>query len=267
MSDSRMARALALLICFLLIPSAAFAGAVSPHMPGEVIEPAYKVLPEGLTTDVPLGLPESERVDYSYFDDALFVGDSVSEKLRTYVVTQRRSDPGFMGSAQFFTGVSFGSRTAVRAVTQNSRFPEYNGKKMSIQDAVAASGCKKVFIMLGMNDAAFGIDKAVENMVTVIGSILEKNPDVTIFIESATPRVSGSHPTVKELFQYDLLLYETVKAMNHVYFIDVAYPMRDEKGNLYEKYCADSGSMAIHLNNNGCRVWIDWLLSHALTED
>ncbi|MBO4367932.1 MAG: hypothetical protein J5859_04390 [Clostridia bacterium] len=228
---------------------------------------AYKVLVDKLTTDIPLGLQESERVDFSYFNDSLFVGDSVSGKLATYVMKQRRTDPGFMGTAQFFVADSFSCRNALKQVTDTSKHPTYKGKKMTIEDAVAASGSKKVFIMLGMNDAAFGIDKAVDNMVTVIERIRDKNPETTIFIQSATPRIRGSQPTTKELFKYDLLLYETVKDMDHVYFVDVAHAMRDEDGNLREMLCSDLTTMTLHLNDKGCQVWVEWLVRHALTED
>lgn len=270
MNNDIIKRLVALLICLLTAFSCAFAeDGSSLQVTGEEILPDYTILMDKLTTDKPLGIQETERVDDSYFDDVLFVGDSVSEKLRTFVLKKRRDDPGYMGGAQFFTGVSFGSRTAIRAVTDSSKHPTYNGKKMTIEDAVVASGCGKVYIMLGMNDAAFGIDKAVENMLEVIRRIKEKAPDVKIFIQSATPRMYGTNPTTKELFKYDIVLYEAVKQLadQDVYFVDVAFPMRDEEGNLKEKLCSDTASMALHLSNSGCELWIEWLYRHALIEE
>ena len=45
---------------------------------------------------VPGGVPASERVDTSYFDDVVFIGDSVSLKLQYYVRDQRKSDENFL---------------------------------------------------------------------------------------------------------------------------------------------------------------------------
>ena len=49
------------------------------------------------------------EVPYTFFDDAVFVGDSVSLKLNLYVSAQRKSDSAFMGTAQFLTPGSYGT--------------------------------------------------------------------------------------------------------------------------------------------------------------
>ncbi|MBR6766525.1 MAG: hypothetical protein IKM02_01095 [Clostridia bacterium] len=49
------------------------------------MSPEYEVLKGVPDTDRVLGLPECELVDHSYFNDTVFIGDSVSEKLRLYV--------------------------------------------------------------------------------------------------------------------------------------------------------------------------------------
>ena len=38
-------------------------------------------------------LPESPRAEDSYFDDAVFIGDSVSLKLNLYVTKNRQNNP------------------------------------------------------------------------------------------------------------------------------------------------------------------------------
>ena len=99
-------------------------------------------------------LPESPRVEDSYFDDAIFIGDSVSLKLNLYVTKSRQSNSTLLGKAQFLTAGSMGSGNALQEVSDDSIHPLYNGEKMSLADAVAASGAKKVYSMLGMNDLA-----------------------------------------------------------------------------------------------------------------
>ena len=49
-----------------------------------------------------LGLPGNLRVEDGFFNDTLFVGDSVTRKLELYVRNQRKTNPGLLGDARFF---------------------------------------------------------------------------------------------------------------------------------------------------------------------
>lgn len=229
----------------------------------------YVIVKDALTTEEPLGLPAGGRVDDSYFDDAVFIGDSVSEKLNMYVAKVRKTGGPVLGKANFLTAVSFGSRNALKPVSSGSLHPAYNGKKMLLEDAIAAMGAKKIYIMFGMNDVQVsGIEKSLENMKELLRRIHKKNPDAIFFIESATPRCGSGNPTTKDLFCYDLALYEMCAELGEgVYFVDVAYALRDAKGDLYKDCCADTGSMALHLNEKGCKVWLEYLYTHTLPEE
>lgn len=218
-------------------------------------------------TDRLLGLQGTEWVPDSYFDDAVFIGDSVSMKLNYYVTNARKTQPNLLGNAQFLTVTSFGIRNALKPVTSTSVHPTYQGQKMKVEDIVAAMGAKKVFIMLGMNDVGiYGYERTAEKMIELLYQIKQKSPDVQIFVQSATPRLSGSNPTTEELFMYNVKLYEKIVELKgyDVYFLDVAYIMRDENGKLPEEYCSDPEKMALHFNNAACKMWVDFLYTHAL---
>ena len=131
------------------------------------------------------------EVPYSFFKDAVFVGDSVSLKLNLYVSAQRKTDSNFMGTAQFLTPGSYGTGNELKELgSDNSVHPSYNGTEMYLADAIQSMGAKKVFIMLGMNDiAVYGNDGAVKNMETVLTEIKEKNPETSIYVQSMTPIV------------------------------------------------------------------------------
>jgi len=225
-------------------------------------ETDYEITENKLNTVEPLGVQETPAADMSWFDDALFLGDSVSKKLESYVTVKRREEPDFMGKAIFFTSVSLGLRTILLPITDATIHPTYNGEKLRIEQAVAATGCKKLYIMLGMNDAAFGNEDAVKNLLTLIDDARSANPELMVVIQSCTPRVSGDNPTNAQLFGLDLAIYEAVKDMDNVYFVDVAWAMRDGNGCLVRDYCVDLGGMALHLSDKGCEVWINWLLTH-----
>ena len=217
---------------------------------------------------VPGGIPESERVDTSYFDDVVFIGDSVSLKLQYYVRDQRQIDETFLGKAQFLTAGSFSYINALKPVSEESVHPSYQGTKMLLEDSIAACGAKKLYIMLGMNDIAGGrYDATLENLTTVISRILEKSPDVVFYFQSVTPRTADSQTTKlnNEIIRgYNERLLQYCED-NGYYFIDVYAALCDENGDLPPEYCSDpksSGGMGIHFTNAACEAWLDYLYTH-----
>ena len=51
------------------------------------------------TAAQPGEVPASAAVEDSYFDDAVFIGDSVSLKLKNYVIEKRQTTADFLGKA------------------------------------------------------------------------------------------------------------------------------------------------------------------------
>ena len=217
-------------------------------------------------TREPLGLPECDAVDNDYFDGTVIIGDSVTLKLQQYVTNQRKTDSSLLGGARFIAIGSMGTHNALENISEDSLHPTIKGKKMKIEDALAAFGAKKAYIMLGMNDVYLcGLETSVENMFEFISRIREKSPDIEIFIESATPRVGNANPTSQLLFDYDLRLYEEVVKRDDplLHFVDVAYIMRDENGRLIKSYCSDLEGMGLHFTDIACEKWIEYLYTHA----
>ncbi|MBW7571691.1 GDSL-type esterase/lipase family protein [Caproiciproducens faecalis] len=209
----------------------------------------------------------SAKADASYLDDAVFIGDSVSLKLKNYVTAKRKSDPSFFGKAQFLAAGSMGSGNALKPLNTSSIHPSYNGNKALLEDNVAAMGAKKVYIMLGANDLAlYGIDGSVDNMSKLIGKIKGKSPEAKIFVQSATPIIKEQQMTTlnnPNLSAYDAKLAEMCKK-NGYYYIDVAAVMRNSEGNLIPEYCSDPDNLGIHFTDKACQVWIDYILTHTV---
>ena len=244
----------------------------TPNPYVDLMPTEYEKIPDAYNTYEPMGLPECERVDDSYFDDAVFIGDSVTQKLEFYVKAKRKEQPDFLGKAKFLAVGSMGSGNVLGKVTSKSLHPTYQGQKMTVEDAVAACGANKVFIMLGMNDVyAYGKEKSVEHYATLVNRIREKSPNCKIFVEAVTPRIKGydREPTTKSLFEYDQVLYDYVleNRENDIYYVDVAYAVRDDEvGALVREYCSDADGMGIHFTDAGCAVWVDYLYTHALPQ-
>ena len=217
----------------------------------------------------PLGLQEGPRVNDSYFNNTVFVGDSVTLKLYYYVREQRQgAQPDLLGNAIFLCAGSLGSGNVQQPITGDSIHPTLRGSKVHIDDAVAEVGAEKVYIMLGMNDLAeYGVEGSVSNMMKLIESIRAKSPNVQIYIQSATPRIRGKDQKTlnnANLLMYDIMLYRAVAALSsqNVYFVDVASVMRDADGYLPNEYCSDPEAQGVHFTNQACGVWIDYLYTH-----
>ena len=207
-------------------------------------------------------LPQGSEVEKSHFDDAVFVGDSVSVMLQYYCTSTKA-----LGEAKFLCAGSLSATNALAPVTQASVHPSFQGIKVKVEDGVAASGANKVYIMLGINNISFGLDKSTGDMVELIEGILEKSPEVSIYIQSVTPMSKASNILSQglnneKIRQYNLRM-EEICAERGWYFVNVAEAFCDSEGYLPAEYCSDYSGMGIHFTNAAAQHWIAYLKTHA----
>lgn len=246
-------------------PESASSAESSPETSaGESSSEASSAKPANTT---PAGaLAEGDRVADSYFDDAVFIGDSVSLKLTKYITAQRNAGKTDLGKAQFLTIGNMGSGNAQKSMEDETCvLPTYNGQKMYLEDSVAAMGAKKVYIMLGMNDVGlYGVEDSVANMTSLLAKIKEKSPEASIFVQSATPIVAGKEKGTwnnENFLLYNEKLLEMCKEKGY-YYVDVSSVMRLEDGSLKPEFCSDPDNMGVHFSDVGCQSWIDYLYTH-----
>lgn len=213
------------------------------------------------TDTVPV--PESAPVDASWFDDAAFVGDSVSVTLANY-----NSSYGTLGKAKFFCSVSLSQTNALSYQAGNERLPEYpagSGQHPRIEDGIAASGAKKVYLMLGMNCIASGVDRVSQDLVTLVSKIQEKSPGIAVLIESVTPMTADSPRADGSLNNFTIQEFnEKMKAIcqeKQWYYVNVAEAVTGDAGALKAEYSGDK-AMGIHFNYDGAAAWANYLLTH-----
>ena len=204
--------------------------------------------------------PTGEPVDASWFNDAVFVGDSVTLKLSYY------ADNGSLGDAQFLCQGSLSYYNAQWDLDHEDEVhPTIDGVKYQVQDGIAELGSKKVFVMLGMNDIGLnGVDQSIVNMIALTDKIMEKNPGVTLYIESVTPmlvesQLSGLNNTSIKEFDEKL---KTVCEEKGYHYLDIASAVDDGEGNLVPEYCGDPDAMGLHFSDEGCDQWVTYLKSH-----
>lgn len=203
-----------------------------------------------------------EAVDAAWFDDAVFVGDSVTLKLSYYC----DDNTDALGNVQFFCAGSLGYTNALWDLDrEDAVHPTYKGTTYLSADCASVTGASKVFVMLGMNDVGlYGVDGALESAETLLNNITANSPDAVIYVQSVTPIMEdaqGSTWNNETIRTFNEKLKELCKEKGYG-FLDVYSVMADENGNLHSEYCSDpisTGGMGIHFTDEACKAWTDYL--------
>lgn len=201
---------------------------------------------------------DSGRFD-AYFDDAVFLGDSITQSLRNYCIAQRRDDADFMGNAQFLAAVSM----SVRLASSDSRtLFQYRGNAVSVTEGLLKMGVGQVFIMLGVNDYAGKYpDATLAYFDTLIDAIQEKCEGIEIVIQSVTPVTKRfcqeRQITIEEWNGFNVLLEQLCEEKG-VQFLSFAELLMDAEGYLADDMTGDG---MFHLTPAANALWI-----HALRQ-
>lgn len=205
-------------------------------------------------------VPESEEGPVSFFDQAVFIGDSISMTLEAYC-----NASGALGGAQFLCAGSM-SPTNMLSGKILPEYPKGSGQKPAIEESVTATGAKVVYVMLGMDNIAYGIEKATGDYLTILNNIQTANPGVQIVVQSVTPMSDASTSYSEKLNNEQINAFnETMKEYcqtNRWYYVDVAEAFRDEEGFLKKEYCSDYSTMGMHFTYDGAKVWVQYLKTH-----
>lgn len=194
-------------------------------------------------------VPESEAVDDSYFDDAVFVGDSRTEGLKMY---------SGLDSSQFFSSVGMDVDKVF-----TDQVVSLNGQLLTVAQALEQASYSKVYIMLGMNELGWVYESVfADNYARIIDTIRESHPDATIYVQSILP-VSQWKDGSNDIYTNAnvVRLQKALVAMceeKGVNYVNVAEGIQDEQGHLPSKATQDG----VHLTPEYCQRWMDYLKTH-----
>jgi len=199
---------------------------------------------------------ETAPVSDSYFNDAVFIGDSLTEGLRLY---------NSLGEHQFLSYVGM-SLYGIGSL----KFPNEKGEPVySVIDMLASMhNVKKIYIMLGTNDhiAPDVMEYFIDNYGKFIDNIRKYRPDAMIYIQSILPvtpkkELEGRFKN-EYIYMYNDALLKLAKEKK-CYFIDLYNMCSDENGNLISEISPDG----IHLNIDYYKKWYSYLKTHAVGTD
>ena len=190
-------------------------------------------------------------MDSSYFDDAVFIGDSRTEGMITATG---------LYNAKAFTHKGLTVDTAFKDLVV-----EIDGQYYTVVNALNYTSFNKVYIMLGINETGWIYSsKFIEGYVKIIDAIKAANPNAQIYVQEILPvsnSVSSTHDYIKssKIDEYNQLLRQMAEEQQ-VYFIDTATSVAAEDGSLPEDAAVDG----IHMKNSYCQKWLDYLMTHTI---
>ncbi len=192
--------------------------------------------------------------DKPFFENAVFIGDSVTLALRNYCLKT-----GQLSGAQFLCAGNYSLRHGVLPPGGKDVVSlTYQGEPMSPAEALKACKADKAFLLLGMNDVVFGLDLAMKNWDTILQSIRRQCPDVDIYIQSLTPVMpafEGKKLNNASIDAYNAALRDFAWQEGCI-FVEVGESLKDENGALLPKFCSDN---KCHLTDAGVQAWLQVL--------
>lgn len=238
--------------------------AAEPHTassPQEGPPPQEAVVPvEASTEEEPQkpetggAVPESAAVENSYFDDAIFFGDSISTGIPLYHVADN-------AVVIAMTGINTDSVNTKKCIDIGAE------ERVTFLEAARQYGNrKKVYIMLGGNGLDLELESYIGGYKVFIDSVKEQYPDAVIYLQSITPVVSGYVNEIVPEIDNDLInernqaIMELAKREN-IYYLDVASALKNEQGALPD---AASPTDGMHFTPEYYHKWFDYLKRHTV---
>lgn len=216
-------------------------------------------------------------VNDAYFNDSVFVGNSIMLHYKNYVTSARGSVSGLLGNANFFAAASFSFYNNKNQTADQSdcAWPVYQGEKLNITSAVNKMGVQTVYLsLMALNDIAIykdgmtGVDETFVLLTALIDELKNTNSNLNIVIIGNTYLHSSSNNMGNKLNNGSIHTFNTKVLdycnQNGLDFIDVAYALVDDNGCLGTEFCSDVGSsVACHLNKNAFNAWTELLRDYA----
>lgn len=198
-------------------------------------------------------LAETEPVEDSWFDDAVFLGDSRTEGLQIY--------------SGLKTGTFFCYRGLSVFTAKTKACVNVGGKTLTLLEAINTNSWNKVYIMFGLNELGYPAATFEEGLLDLLDMVRTAQPEAVIYLQTLPPvnegiaRAKGSAAYVNN---------EKVDAFNEVVaraarekkvvLLDVATVLRNEAGILDPEHTADG----VHFRRLGYQTWLDYLRRHTM---
>lgn len=189
---------------------------------------------------------EFTDVDESYFDDAVFIGDSRTVGLHDY---------GGLDQADFFATVGLNVYDM-----WDEKFCETDAGKVTLAEALSAKKYGKIYFQIGINEMGRGtLDTFMEAYAWSVQVFRDLQPDAIIYVQGimhVTKEKSDADPIFNNrgLVERNMRIAELADNKT-IFYIDVNEVVCDGEGNLNPDLTFDN----LHLYGSKYNIWVDFL--------
>ena len=199
---------------------------------------------------VEANVPESAEADESYFADAAFVGDSLTQGLQLYDILD--------------TEVIANRGINLESIYNPDKIRVAEGYT-SVFNELERIQPKKIYVQLGMNDIAWRTEKDFSRLYgELIDKIHSDFPESILYVQSIFP-VTGWYAEKdngidnEKVVAYNKLLLDLANEKG-CYYLDVHSALVNENGVLPDDMSPDG----IHLNAPHYQKWFHYLKTHTV---
>lgn len=197
-------------------------------------------------------VPKGPWVESSYFDDALFVGDSITYGMQLY---------------NTMTNATVIAHTGINPETILTKAVIKVGEEtLTVLDAMKRHNPGKIYVMLGANGVAFlPQDTMMDYYGEFIDAIKAQHPDSVLYVQSILPVTAEKSQdeaySNTRIDEYNLSLMQLCKEKG-VHYLNVAEAFKDENGALPTEASPKDG---MHFGPTYYAKWFDYLKCHAVS--
>ena len=230
----------------------------NPAQPEKQPEPSQpdvtELTSERILSSAALVPNSGSSVGDEFFDDAAFVGDSITEGIKLYEVMTNAT----VVAARGINLDNVFTDDQIRTAQGNS----------TVMGALEAAEPKKIYIMFGANGVGWFTEQHFTDVYTkFVQAVKEQHPDSQIYLQSILPVTQEFDDSREDISndkinRYNELVVEIAEEQK-VHYLDVASAFKDEKGCLPE----DSNGDGMHFGNKYYQKWFDYLKSHTAAEE
>ena len=191
-----------------------------------------------------------QSVGKSYFNDALFIGDSRTVGISEY---------GDLNNATFFANVGMSVYNVFDKTVSVSSVG-----KLKLEELLKTKKFKKVYIMLGINELGYDMNQTLEKYKKLIQYIENNQSNAIIYIQSnlhVAYAKSSKDKTINNMrinnFNNEIAKFADNKK---TFYIDINEKFDDQNGNLASEYTNDN----VHIYAKYYKEWSNWLSQNAV---
>lgn len=232
------------------ITTAATTASVTTAAPQETTAAEMTTQTEPPADRVVNPVPASEKRSATYFNDCVFIGDSITQGLADYQLVPVQ---------QVFASIGM-NLSKVMTETMTTTYG-----KVTAAEAVRQAQPKKIYIMLGSNGIGWmKPEEMIREYTALLDALEDASPESQIYILSIPPVTAGreaasegpiSNAVVDSYNSALLALANEYQA----YYVDVNTALKGNDGKLPADQASADG---IHFKKATYEVFLDYILTH-----